>query len=193
MPEQRAESLAPSYLIDSATSRFSVKAYAGGMLSAFGHSPTIAIRSFHGEARFRAEAPEQSTLELVIDASSLVVTSESSEKDRAEIERVMKEEVLETGLFPEIRFTSGPVTAVKISDAMYALRIAGTLSLHGVEGSVVVPCNVVVDDDRLRGSGDFTIRQTDYRIRPVTAAGGTIKVKDELKFTFDIVGARRRL
>jgi hydrogenase expression/formation protein HypC len=31
----------------------------------------------------------------------------------------------------------------------------------------------------------------DYGIHPVTVAGGTLKLKDELKFTFDIVGRRK--
>ena len=37
---------------------------ATGLLSAFGHNPTIAIRKFTGEAWFRPQAPEQSSLRL---------------------------------------------------------------------------------------------------------------------------------
>ena len=49
-----AEGLAASYVLDAAKSRFLVKASATGLLSAFGHNPTIAIRGFTGEAWFRA-------------------------------------------------------------------------------------------------------------------------------------------
>ena len=35
--------------------------------------------------------------------------------------------------------------------------------------------------------GEATVRQSDYGIRPITVAGGMLKVKDELKLTFDIV------
>jgi hypothetical protein len=31
------------------------------------------------------------------------------------------------------------------------------------------------------------LRQTDYGIAPISVAGGTVKVKDELKIDFDIV------
>lgn len=41
--------------------------------------------------------------------------------------------------------------------------------------------------ESLRAHGEFPLRQTEYGIKPVSAAGGTIKLKDELKFTFDIV------
>jgi hypothetical protein len=39
----------------------------------------------------------------------------------------------------------------------------------------------------MRAKGAFTLKQSSFGIKPVSVAGGTIKVKDELKFTFDIV------
>jgi hypothetical protein len=43
-------------------------------------------------------------------------------------------------------------------------------------------------EDSVRIGGGFTIRQTDFRIKRTSAAGGMIVAKDELKFSFDIVG-----
>ena len=40
------------YLLDQSASRFTVRVFASGMLSALGHSPTMAIRDFNGEASF---------------------------------------------------------------------------------------------------------------------------------------------
>ena len=37
------------YLIDTSASRFTVQAFATGLLSSFGHNPTIAIRDYEGE------------------------------------------------------------------------------------------------------------------------------------------------
>jgi polyisoprenoid-binding protein YceI len=192
VPTNRAEGLAPSYVLDAGMSRFQVKAYASGVLSAFGHNPTIAIRSFTGEAWFRPQAPEQSSLRLEIDAGSLAMSSDASEKDRREIERMMRDEVLETARFPEIRFASSAIEANQLGEGMYAMKILGKLSLHGEERDVMIPCNVTIDEERLRVNGEFSIRQTDYRIRLVSVAGGTLKLKDDLKFQFDIVGKRRR-
>ena len=45
-----------------------------------------------------------------------------------------------------------------------------------------------VFDDGLRLRGECPLRLSDYRIRPVTALGGTIRLKDELKLSFDLVG-----
>jgi hypothetical protein len=57
---------------------------------------------------------------------------------------------------------------------------------------VEVPCNVTVDQDNLRANGEFTVRQTDFRIKLVSVAGGTLKLKDELKLSFDVSAHRLR-
>ena len=187
-----AEGLAPSYLVDAAKSRFLVRASASGLLSAFGHNPTIAIRDFTGEAWFRPQSPEQSSLRLEIAAASLAVTGDVNDKDRYEMERAMREDVLETARYPQIEFASSGIQASRITEGMYRMKLAGKLTLHGVERYLEVPCNVTVSDDGLRANGEFSIRQTDYGVRLVSVAGGALKLKDELKFSFDIVAHRRR-
>jgi hypothetical protein len=54
---------------------------------------------------------------------------------------------------------------------------------------------VFVNGATLRAAGDVSILQSDYDIQPVTAAGGTIKLKDEVKLSFDItadIAARKQ-
>jgi len=186
-----AKGLVPSYVVDPGRSRFTAKATASGMLSAFGHNPTVAIRGFTGEAWFRAQAPEQSSLRIEIDARTLAIAGDVNEKDRQEMDRTMKEDVLETDQYPEIRFEGSGTQATKIAEGMYRITLGGKLTLHGVEQDVEVPCNVTVGDDSLRANGEFSIRQTDFRIKLVSVAGGTLKLKDELKFSFDIMAHRR--
>jgi polyisoprenoid-binding protein YceI len=186
-----AESLRPSYALDPAKSRFVVRASAIGLLSAFGHNPTIAIRNFKGEARFDPEAPEQAALQFEIDTSSLAVTGEVNEKDRHEMERAMREEVLETNRYNEIRFVSSTVEAARITEGMFRMKIRGALTLHGVTRDLEIPCSVIVAGESLRANGEFSIRQTDYGIRLISVAAGTLKLKDELKFTFDMVARKQ--
>jgi hypothetical protein len=54
-----------------------------------------------------------------------------------------------------------------------------------------LPAQLAVMGDMLRVFGEFTLRQTDYRIKLASVAGGALKLKDELKFTFDIVARRK--
>jgi hypothetical protein len=42
----------------------------------------------------------------------------------------------------------------------------------------------------LHVAGDFSVRQSDYEIKPVSAAGGAVKMKDEIKLSFDIIARK---
>jgi polyisoprenoid-binding protein YceI len=174
------------YLLDKNASRFTVRAFATGMLSALGHSPTIAIRDFTGDASFDPSAPSQATLRVRIRADSLEVTDEISSKDRREMEGAMNQKVLESSTYPEIVYESTETSADQIGDGRYKVAINGNLSLRGAIRKVPVTAQLSMNGDTLRAYGEFSIRQSDYGIAPVSAAGGTLKLKDELKFNFDI-------
>jgi hypothetical protein len=45
---------------------------------------------------------------------------------------------------------------------------------------------VLINGDTLRASGEFSVRQSDHEIAPVKVTGGALKLKDEVKCTFDI-------
>jgi polyisoprenoid-binding protein YceI len=174
------------YLIDGKSSTFTVRAFATGLLSAFGHNPTIAISDFEGEILFNPEAVEHSSLRLVAHAALLTVTDDIREKDREEINRIMQQEVLESDSYPDIVYECSRITASRVGEGQYWGTLNGELTLHGVTRSQPVPARISVNSDLLRTTGDFSVRQRDYEIRPVSAVGGTVKLKDELKLSFDI-------
>src|SRR5689334_13489154 len=137
------------FRIDSRRSRFTVRAFAGGMLSALGHNPTIAIREFSGEAHFLPDQLEAASLRISIKADSLTVTDDVSEKDRQEIERQMRDDVLETAKYPEITFDSTSVTGEKIFGGQYRVTINGKLSLHGVSRDCAIAGQLIASEDSL--------------------------------------------
>jgi len=57
--------------------------------------------------------------------------------------------------------------------------------MHDKEQPVAV--EVSLQDGHYRGSA--SLKQTAFGITPVSIAGGTVKVKDEVKIEFDIVAA----
>jgi len=178
------------YTIDPGMSRFTVRAFASGVFSAFGHNPTIAIRDFSGEADFDPATLENAALRVKINAGSLAVTNDISDKDRREIEQTMSQEVLETTRYPEIVFESSNVSASRAGDGQYFINLVGNLSLHGVTNSQPVSAQVTVNGKMLRAHGEFSLRQTAYGIKLVSVAGGALKLKDDLKFTFEIVARK---
>jgi polyisoprenoid-binding protein YceI len=175
------------YVLDKSASSFTVRAFPNGILASFGHSPTIAIRDFSGEASFSPDHPGEASLQLRIRADSLEVTDDIKSSDRREIESTMKRTVLETQKYPEISFESTRVAADPIGDGMYRANITGNLTLHGVMHSVSVPAQVMVSGDRQVAFGEFSLVQSRFGIKPVSVAGGVLKLKDELKFRFNIV------
>jgi polyisoprenoid-binding protein YceI len=180
------------YVIDDKASSFFVKVFSAGLLSAFAHSPRVAIRDFQGNASFNPAGGllDHAQLSLTIQASSLVVVDDISQKDRDEIHERMYNEVLEVDRYPEIVYECTRVTASGTGDRYWA-ALRGELSLHGVTNPLPISAKLVVNGDSLRASGEFSIKQTDYGIKLVSAAGGSIRVKDELKLTFDVLARRQ--
>src|SRR5262249_55292114 len=92
--------------IDSTLSRFTARAFAGVVLSMFGHNPTFLARDIQGEISYTPEKPEESKVIVRVNAASLEVTDNISEKDRQEIQRIMWDEVLGVQQYRQIVFES---------------------------------------------------------------------------------------
>jgi polyisoprenoid-binding protein YceI len=184
--------VATSYQLDSSSSRFTVRAFAGGMLSALGHSPTLAIRHFSGEIAFNPDAPDRGGLRMEIQADSLEVTDDIKSSDRREMQDTMNRDVLKIEQYPSITFESKSTSVDKIGDGRFKVALNGNLTLRGVSRNVPVIAQVTTSGELLlRASGEFSILLSDYGIPPVSVAGGALKLKDELKFSFDIVARRQ--
>ena len=181
-----------TYRLTPEQSKFTVQAFAEGLFSAFGHDPVILIREFTGEVHFVAGTFENASLTITVDPNSLVLSNDVKEKDRLEIERTTREEVLETAKYAEIVFRSNNISVNKLAQGLCRVRIIGDLTLHGVtQKSLWISAEATLSEDNLRAHGDFSLKQTDFGIKPYSAAGGTIKLKNELKFSFDIAGKKQ--
>jgi polyisoprenoid-binding protein YceI len=186
-----AETPVDRYVIDGRSSRFTVQAFATGLLSKMGHNPIIGIRDFSGEMRFDPDKLEAGSFRLVIKTASLSVQDDISSKDIREIERLMNQEILETAKFPEIVYDAPSISVTKMGDSLCAATLNGNLTLHGVTRSQPIAVRVALFGSMLRASGDFALDQTDYNITLVSFAGGALKLKDELKFSFEIVARKQ--
>ena len=180
------------YVADTRASQFTVQVFSGGLLSVFGHSPTIAIRDFTGEAQVNLDDVEQSSLKVTVRTAALTVKDDLSDKDRREMERTMHEEILESATYPAIIYECSKVSASKTAEGQYSVTLNGDLTLHGMTRSLAVPARVVLDGESLRAFGNFSLLQTDYELKLASVAGGALKVKDEVKFSFNIL-ARKML
>ena len=64
------------YVIDTSSSRFTVQAFATGMLSAFGHNPKIGIRDYEGEIQFVPETYEAAIVRVTVRTGAMEVLDE---------------------------------------------------------------------------------------------------------------------
>jgi polyisoprenoid-binding protein YceI len=179
------------YVFNPQISRFTVQAFAGGLLSSFGHNPTIAIRDYDGVAQFIPDSFESASLRVTIRSASLELADDVSAKDRREIETTMSAKVLEIDTCPQIVFQSTQISATNLGEARYSVQITGDLNLHGTTRSHSFDTRVAIDGDSLRAFGEFSVRQTDYGISLVSVAGGTLKIKDELRCSFNVVARKQ--
>jgi polyisoprenoid-binding protein YceI len=168
-----------THAIDTGKSVMRVRVYKAGVLSAFGHDHEIAAPIAAGKAD-----PEAHTVELRVRAAALrVQDAKASEKDRAEIQKTMLgPEVLDADRHAEIVFRSTGVEAAGAG----AWTVRGTLALHGENR----PIAVEVREKEGHYVGSALLKQTDFGIKPVRVAGGTVKVKDQIRIEFDIQLAR---
>ena len=171
-PSARAQ----QHAIDTQKSKLTVRVYKSGLFSAFAHDHEIAAPILGGSA----EISDRASVKLEVDARALqVVDPDTSEKDRSEIQKTMLgPEVLDSERFHEIVFQS---TAVE-QNGTDRWVVHGNLTLHGQSQPVTV--------DVLREAGHYTghatVKQTNFGIKPVRIAGGTVKVKDEVRIEFDV-------
>lgn len=172
-----AASAAVRMAIDTQESAMTVHVYKSGLFSAFGHEHEI--RAPIAEGSFDEE---NQSVRLRVDARRLqVVDQDVSDKDRAKIQETMLgPEVLDSQKFPEIVFQSNHIE--RLGDGKWALE--GALTLHGETR----PVKVQVEGQSGHYRGWAQLKQKDFGITPVVVAGGTVKVKNEIRIEFDIHG-----
>lgn len=181
---------APRYAVDAGMSRISLKITAGGPLAFLGHSPRIAAQSYYGSIDVNPRAPQGARVQLVVESASLIVMDEIKAKDRKEIEFRMRDEILEIDRYPEIAFESYRVNSVNEDNARAILQVDGIFALHGVSRDESISVQTFFNDDTVRAVGEFRLKQTNYRIKPVSALGGGLVVKDEIVCSFQVLARK---
>jgi polyisoprenoid-binding protein YceI len=103
---------------------------------------------------------------------------------RAEVQKNMHSPaVLDSVKYPEIKFRS---TTAALAGPN-AWNVTGNLTLHGQTHPVTVAVKKETRNGKAAYVGSTKLKQTDFGITPVAVAGGTVKVKDELKLDFGVV------
>ena len=180
------------YSIDATRSTIELGVFIEGLFKAFGHDHKIAAKSFSGTIQFNSGKVEDSSVTLSIESKSLTVLDpDASEKDRREVQATMEgTRVLNAQEFPKISFRSTRVSNTKRAGDDIELTLAGKLNFHGVEKEITLPIRVRLEKALLRAMGMVSVAQTDFGLTPIKVGGGTVRVKDVVKVSFNLVAER---
>jgi hypothetical protein len=144
----------------------------GGAAAKAGHNLVIEVTRWQGTL-----TPD--AVELTADARSLRVRSGSGgisplgDEEKAGISQTIDEEVLEGG---SIAYRSSAV-----SERPGGYDVEGELELLGVRAPLAFALSL--DGDHL--TGNASVKQTDWRIKPYSALFGTLKVADVVEVSID--------
>jgi polyisoprenoid-binding protein YceI len=180
-----------TYNLDASQSKFMAHASRSGLLWFKGKSHHLAASEFTGQVELTPDSITPASLRLVVKAASLHETgAEFTEPQKQIIDKELKDIVLHPDQYPDIIFQSTNVTAKSSGGDRYQVQIDGNLTLHGVTRRVTIPTVVTLRGDTLRAVGKFSIDRDDFKVKAMSAFHGLVRVDDDIKFEFDIVGRR---
>ena len=161
--------------IDTQKSTLTIHVGKTGAFSAFGHEHEVSAPIQGGAA----ETGSHPSVEVHVDARALrVIGKDEPEKDRAEVQKTMLgPEVLDSERHQEIVFKSTGAEAA--GEGRWTLR--GNLTMRGQTR----PVTVQVTQKDFRYTGETTVKQTDFGIKPPGKAG--VRAKDEVKIEFEVL------
>jgi polyisoprenoid-binding protein YceI len=167
---------AASSPVDVEHSTLTIHAFRKGLFSGFAHDHQIAAPLSSGVVD-----PAAPSVEVHFDARKLkVLDPGASAGDRAKIQETMlSDKVLDAARFPEISFISRSVKPAGEN----AYTVEGDLTLHGTTHPLTL--TVSLQNDHYKGS--VKLQQSDFGITPISLFGGSVKVKDGVEISFDIV------
>jgi polyisoprenoid-binding protein YceI len=165
---------AQQHAIDTQKSTLTIQVGKTGAFSGLGHEHEVRAPIHSGTA----DTGPHPAVEIHVNAAELrVIDPGESDKDRAEVQKTMLgPEVLDSEHHQEIVFKS--TGADSTGQGQWTLH--GNLTLRGQTRPVTV--HVTLKDGRY--TGEATVKQTDFGIKPPGKAG--VRAKDEVRIDFDV-------
>jgi len=167
-------------------SRFEVKTGKAGLLGFAGHGHVVRARAWSGRIVYYPTSPADSRVDVVVPVDSLEVVTPPDTAEIRKVTETMRSEVLHPDRYPLITFVSTTVTP-----ADDGLEVDGRLTIVGQTRDVAVVVHVEAAGDTLRATGSFSVKQSDFGIRPYRGGpAGTVRVADRVEFNVAAVAIR---
>ncbi len=185
------------YRIDPDQSELRIRVYRGGPLADLGHNHVVTTSDIQGKI-YLHDRLANSGFELTIPVKSFVLDDPQARQQEGEgfegqlsaqdrqstKDHMLSKDALDADQYQEIKLRS-----IAVAGPPWYPRITVRVTLHGTSRDYVVPTAVVRQKDQLIATGGLHIKQTDFGIKPYSAVGGGLVVKDGLDIAFRFVAA----
>jgi len=169
-------------------SRLEVRTGKAGLLGFAGHDHVIRARSFSGRIVFYPDQLTASHVTVSVPTDSLEVITPPDTAEIRKVTAAMREDVLDAAHFPEITLTGRAVER-----AGDTVRVDAILTMKGQSQNVPLIVGAGLGADTVRATTTFTVKQTDFGIRPYRGGpGGTVRVADRVTFIIEAIAVRRQ-
>lgn len=185
------------YRIDSQRSRVFVRTGRDGPMKSAGHDHVIASRNVDGWVLVAADTA-RSRADLRLPLQRLVVDDPAyrarfglaPELPDSAIDgttRNMQEKVLESSRYPWVT-ASVRVLSMQGTQAQLDVQV----SAHGAAFDYQVPATLSVGPEELNVTGSMIVRHADFGLTAFSAAGGLLRVAEEIELVFEMVALREQ-
>ncbi|WP_027940842.1 YceI family protein [Amycolatopsis taiwanensis] len=155
-----------------------------GLGSKAGHDLTLGATSWSGTVVVDTGDPARSSVTIDVRVASLHVVSGSggvkplTDSDRADIERIMRDKVLDAARHPTITFRS-----TRVSGTLESFTVDGEATIMGTPRPVTASGSADADG-RVRARA--TVPQSRWGIKPYSAFFGALKVADDVVIEVEV-------
>jgi polyisoprenoid-binding protein YceI len=186
--------------VDPRDSTLHILVYRGGALARLGHNHVMTVRDLQGRIWSHATLAKSGfdvsfpVAEMVVDdpdarrAAGGDFPPDVPEADREGTRKnMLRAEVLDAEHYPSIELKS-----VTVAGSAQDPEITARITIRNASRDVSLRPSVRIDGNRLTATGELDLLQSDFDIKPFSAALGALTVQDRLQVKFSVVAVRRQ-
>jgi len=188
------------YEVNPQASVVHILVFRGGTLARLGHNHVMTVQSLQGRV-WSNPTLAKSGFELSFPVAQLVVDDpaarraagsdfppEIPQSDRDGTRKnMLRAEVLDAEHYPQITLRS-----VRVAGTAQQPQVVAQVTIRNAQHDVTVTPAVQLNGNRLTATGEFDLLQTDFGIKPFSAALGALEVQDRLHVKFSVVADRKQ-
>lgn len=191
---------AQKYVLSDGQSEVIIQVHKGGRFKALGHNHIISTRDVSGEIIWNEKSPQNSRFNIIVPVISLEVddpelrkqAGKNYEKDVSISARkdtrknMLGKKILDVTHFPKIIVRNKLIS--EMSPSNYDVTFA--LEMLGLTKEISLPVIINHVNNSIVVKGEFSLLQSDYSIKPLSVAFGSIVVKDRIDIRFQLVATK---